>query len=175
MSKKKKNLKSAQEAATFDDDDFDQMLAEVTAADPQLPVNDPTKMAKSSSSSSSSSSTANNWSTSRPNATISEEVIVAACQMAASLSFVGWNGRALDLDWTDKNGAAALYLVAQEGKICVARCLVNELGADIDQAANNGVTPFVAAQEGNLDAVRCVVKNSAQTSTNQGKIESPIS
>jgi hypothetical protein len=40
-------------SATLGDDDFDQMLSEMTAADPQLPVDDPTKTANSSSSSNS--------------------------------------------------------------------------------------------------------------------------
>jgi hypothetical protein len=80
MRKKTKYSKSAQAAATctLDDDDFDQMLAEVTAADPQLSVDDPTKTANTSSSSG-SSSTGDGSSTSLPNATILEEAIIAAC------------------------------------------------------------------------------------------------
>jgi ankyrin len=39
----------------------------------------------------------------------------------------------------------------------VVRCLVKDLGADINQAEKDGFTPLhMAAQMGNLDMVRCL-------------------
>ena len=40
----------------------------------------------------------------------------------------------------------------------MVRCLVNELGADVDLADNIGITPlYAAAQHGHLDTVPCLV------------------
>jgi ankyrin repeat protein len=65
-----------------------------------------------------------------------------------------------DVNWMHTNGATALYLAAQEGKICVARCLVKELGADVNKTRQrDGATSFfIAALKGHLAMVRCLVE-----------------
>ena len=41
----------------------------------------------------------------------------------------------------------------------MVRCLVKELGADVSQGDNEGMSPvFIAAQYGNVDVLRCLVK-----------------
>jgi ankyrin repeat protein len=58
-----------------------------------------------------------------------------------------------------RDGATPLYAAAQLGSLAVVRCLVKELGADVNQALPNGAMPlFMAAQTGNLDLVRSLVK-----------------
>jgi ankyrin repeat protein len=45
------------------------------------------------------------------------------------------------------------------GKLAVAHCLVNELGAEVNQAEHKGCTPLHwAVGEGGLAMVRCLVK-----------------
>jgi ankyrin repeat protein len=65
----------------------------------------------------------------------------------------------------DVNGAMVedrvtpLYVAAHNCNLAMVQCLVKELGADVNQAANDGATPlFIAAQKGHLDVVRCLVK-----------------
>ena len=49
-------------------------------------------------------------------------------------------------------------MAAINGHLDVARCLVKELGAAVNQADNTGVTPLIeAAVGGHLDVVRCLV------------------
>jgi ankyrin repeat protein len=44
------------------------------------------------------------------------------------------------------------------GKIALIRCLVNELGADVNRPAYSGVTPLcIIAEDGRLADVRCLV------------------
>jgi ankyrin repeat protein len=51
-----------------------------------------------------------------------------------------------------------LFIAAQNGHLDVVRHLV-EVGADKDQAQNQGATPlFIAAQNGHLDVVRHLVE-----------------
>jgi ankyrin repeat protein len=188
MPKKSKKSKSAEAAADLDDDNFNLMLAEVKAADPQLPVDDSTNMANSSSSSSSSSSSMSSISSgssstgigspiSRPNATILEEAIVAACKdgsiaelrrlkrqgarvrtieplicsltSGANLDILRFLVKDLgaDVSWTRTSGATALSLVALQGNIRAAMCLVKELGADVDQAFSDGTTALLIAAQ----------------------------
>jgi ankyrin repeat protein len=47
----------------------------------------------------------------------------------------------------------------ETGDIDIARCLVNELGADVNKADEQGSTPlYIALQLGNLEMMRCLVK-----------------
>jgi ankyrin repeat protein len=51
-------------------------------------------------------------------------------------------------------GATPLYAAAQLGSLAVVRCLVKEVGADVNQALPHGAMPlFMAAQTGSLDLV----------------------
>jgi ankyrin repeat protein len=55
------------------------------------------------------------------------------------------------------------------GNLEVMRCLVNDYGADVNQANDNGFTPlFTAAQAGHLAAVRCLVMDFG-ADVNKGK------
>ena len=56
------------------------------------------------------------------------------------------------------NQDAKIIAAVQEGDIEPLRALVMELGANVNQAKQNGATPlFVAAQEGHLEVVRALV------------------
>ena len=51
-----------------------------------------------------------------------------------------------------------LFNAAGQGNLEVVRALVTELGANVDQATQDGATPLcVAAQEGHLTVVRALV------------------
>jgi ankyrin repeat protein len=51
----------------------------------------------------------------------------------------------------------ALLIAVQEGHLAVVQCLVEELGADVSQAAGDGRTPlFLAAERGSLQVVQCL-------------------
>jgi ankyrin repeat protein len=51
----------------------------------------------------------------------------------------------------------ALLIAAQEGRLAVVQCSVEELGADVNQAAGDGRTPlFLAAERGSLQVVQCL-------------------
>jgi ankyrin repeat protein len=53
-----------------------------------------------------------------------------------------------------------LVQAAAHGKLDVTRYLISDLGADVNQANDQGYTPlFVAAQCGHLAVVRCLVKD----------------
>jgi hypothetical protein len=56
------------------------------------------------------------------------------------------------------SSAVHLTEAAVHGKVEVMRYLVNDLGADVNQADDEGFTPlYSAAQEGHVAAVRCLV------------------
>ena len=67
-------------------------------------------------------------------------------------------------------GDLTLHFAAQLGHLEIVRLLV-EVGADKDQADNQGATPMhIAAEEGHLDIVRFFLESGADSdrSTNQG-------
>jgi ankyrin repeat protein len=50
-------------------------------------------------------------------------------------------------------------MAAQLGHLAIVRCLVAELGVDVNQADKEGYTPlFIAAANGHLAVVRCLIK-----------------
>jgi ankyrin repeat protein len=52
-----------------------------------------------------------------------------------------------------------LYIAAEKGHVAVVRCLVKELGADVNQAANDGTTPlYFAAAKGDLAVAQLLVE-----------------
>jgi ankyrin repeat protein len=52
-----------------------------------------------------------------------------------------------------------LYIAAKENKLAIVRCLVKELGADVNQANDGGLTPMCAAAEKvDIALMRCLVK-----------------
>jgi ankyrin repeat protein len=50
-------------------------------------------------------------------------------------------------------------MAAQHSRTAVARCLVKELGADVDKTSQEDATPlYIAVQEGHLEVSGCLVK-----------------
>jgi hypothetical protein len=51
-----------------------------------------------------------------------------------------------------------VYFAVQNGHLDLLKCLVNELGANVNKASNIGCTPlFAAAERGNKEMVVCLV------------------
>jgi hypothetical protein len=154
------------------DEAFDDMLAELCAAD--LIATPVTEVSISSSSSSSSSSIAksgpNNGvpsnaahsSASRIQADATEptegevsiDILVQACIRGDMTQLRRWARGGIRV-----SSAEPLCQAAAHGKLDVVRYLVSDLGADVNQADDQGYTPlFVAAQKGHLAVVRCFIK-----------------
>jgi hypothetical protein len=178
MPKKKK--KGKQQTA---DDDFDDMLAEVMAADLPSP-------STSSNSSSAISATTSTPSRIKYASMPSEETIVNCCIVGNVLvprlmqwaqqgvrvvsaeplmhaAGYGWREmvRVLikelgaNVNQARDNGCTPLYIAAQEGHEAVVMCLVQEFGADVNQAIDNGCTPLcVVAKQGHIAVVRCFLE-----------------
>jgi ankyrin repeat protein len=65
--------------------------------------------------------------------------------------------------------ALPLIAAAVGGHLDVLRCLVRELGADVNQAIRSGVTPLTAAAlSKNVAVVRCLVELGADINPNWG-------
>jgi hypothetical protein len=66
-----------------------------------------------------------------------------------------------DVDQATSDGITAFLVATTQGLLDVLRCLVNELGVDVNQAAQFG-TPstalVIAAKFGRLDVVQCLAK-----------------
>jgi ankyrin repeat/protein kinase domain-containing protein 1 len=61
-----------------------------------------------------------------------------------------------DVNLGDEKG---LRFAAEKGHVAIVRYMVKELGANVDQASKEGITPlYMAAQKGTLDLVQCLVK-----------------
>jgi hypothetical protein len=151
----KSNQRGNQRDATAQsDDDFDDMLAELRAADL-------TALAACSSSSSSSSSSSV-ISTIVASAALStaktiqvlEERIIEAVRRDDIAQLRRWARQGLRV-----TGAMPLSHAVALGKLCMAQCLVQELGADVNQADGKGYTLlYSAAWKTDLALVRCLVK-----------------
>jgi hypothetical protein len=161
MPKNKSKVHSAKAAAVGDDNDFDRMLAEVTAADSQLPADVPASTATtaniaSSSSSSSSSSGGGGQGTSLPGLQVSEMAIIGACRRGDITQLRRWGQQGVRVKSADMFIDSILFGVSPD----ILRCLVKELGADVNGARlSDGATPlYVAAQTGNLALAQCLVE-----------------
>jgi hypothetical protein len=154
------------EATATSDDDFDDMLAELRAADlTALAAN--TSSSSSNSSSSSSSSSASTTANSITNTIVAstasstakaievpEERIIEAIRRDDIAQLRRWARQGFRA-----TSAVSLLYAASLGKVGIAQCLVQELGVGVNQADEGGYTPlFVAALEGHLAMVRCLVK-----------------
>jgi ankyrin repeat protein len=162
MPKNKSKRKGAKAPNDGTDDDFDRMLAEVTAGDYELQADVPPSTAtsateaSSSSISSSSSSSSRRQGASSPGFHVSEDAIVAACKRGDITQVRRWGRQGVLVKSSD-----LLVEFAFTGtSLDILRCLVKELGADINGVRlSDGATPlYAAAHKGSLASVRCFVQ-----------------
>jgi hypothetical protein len=148
--------KKADPAAAQTADDFDDMLADFRAADF---ITTPAASTSSSSSTASSAPPSNAPISSSSRAYETEEkvpeaTIVQACTAGDITRLRRWARMGVRV-----SSGQPLFDAAAHGKLDIMRCLVKELGADVNQTAHNGITPLlVAVQFGRLDVARCLVK-----------------
>jgi hypothetical protein len=140
---KRKNTKSATNGADLEDD-FDQMLAEVTAADPEFSAD-----VRSISSSGGAQ-------VSSPGLQVSEDAIASACKRGDIALLRGWGRQGVRVE----NANTLVDYIFTKFSFNILNCLVKELGADVNGARlSDGATPlFLAAQMGHLVVVRYLVK-----------------
>jgi hypothetical protein len=145
------------ESAGGDVSDFDDMLAELRATDITTPMSSSssrssTNSPSSSSTSSSGSSTGN--SASSPGMEVSEEQIIDASIRGDATKLRRWAKRGVRV----RSGEALSQAVLNDN-IAAVRCLVKDLGADVNRTDDDGFTPLnIAAQLANLNTIRCFVK-----------------
>jgi ankyrin repeat protein len=64
-----------------------------------------------------------------------------------------------DIHQANLRGSTPLHIVAQNGNLAAAECLVRELGADVNKLDDNDCTPlYLASQNGHLRVVRLLAK-----------------
>jgi ankyrin repeat protein len=149
------------------DDGFDDMLAEVCAADLTISaatsVRNPIAAAANTTTSSSSS-----LSTPRvpgrpppsPAAPETEEMvsgsaIVDACKRGDTAQLRRWGRQGFRVTI----GNTLCYLAYNGAPLDVLRCLVNDLGANVNQTTKSSVGALhLAAEDGNVDLVSCLAK-----------------
>jgi hypothetical protein len=155
---KVQGVKAATVGADDDDDDFDKMLAEVTAEDSQLPADvlaSTTRTVSSTSSSSSSSSGSGEQGASSQGLHVSENAMFGACKRGDIGQLRRWGRQGVLV----KKADILIDCIFDEMNFDILRCLVKELGADAAGARlTDGATPiFIAAQLGNCgyDTVSC--------------------
>jgi hypothetical protein len=161
---KKSEGKGKGKAVAGTDEDFDDMLAELRAADitpeaatssgPSASSSD--RSASSSSSSSSSTSTSSSSIANQASAAtaeeVSEEALVQACARGDLSQLRRWARRGVRV-----TSAKPLCYAVKHGKYEVALFLVRNLGADVNQADAKGFAPlFIATHAGNLRMVKCL-------------------
>jgi ankyrin repeat protein len=164
---KMSKVKNEAAAPVQAEEDFDDMLAEVCAADPIVAVATSINTSRSSSSSSSTSSSSLKSATSAPTSTgpksgvppepaeekVSEDKIVQACIRGDRAQLRRWARRGIRV-----SSGRPLVQTAAHGNLDVIRYLVNDVGADVNQADDQGFTPLLmAAQNAHLDSMRCLV------------------
>jgi hypothetical protein len=193
MPKKKSKRQITKAATDVKDDDFDKMVAEVTAADFEFSADICTQTTDIGTSSSTTSAE-------MQDVTVSDEAINDACdrenlaqlrqwgrqgvRLSSAMPLIEFTFSGMSLDMyrclvkdlgADVNGAqqndggTPLFVAAQNGHLALVKCLVKELGADVSQTENEGATPlFMAAQQGHLAIARCLVKE-AGADVNQAR------
>jgi hypothetical protein len=145
--KKKTKRREAEAATAQTDEELDNMLAEVMAADLAICTG-------GSATSSSSSSSTSSSSTSRPE--VSEASIFEAVDAGDLTRMLQWGRLGVRCDY-----ARPLCLAARLGNVAVVKCMINELGADANRVLEDGdgLTPVhFAALNGQLNVVICLVK-----------------
>jgi hypothetical protein len=139
MGKKKKPAKPA-------DDNFEDMLDEFKAQD--LATASTITPSRSSSGSSSGSSGA----APRRPIEVEEETIIVACANGELTRLRRWASLKV------RTGVAVLCVACRYANVDVVRCVVQDMGADVNQAKEgSGVTPMlVAAQYDQVDVLKCL-------------------
>jgi hypothetical protein len=152
--KKKKGKRREAEAATAQtDEDFDDMLAKAMAADLATPTNGSTSRSSSSAGSSSAGSSSTSFSSTRPH--ISEASILTAVETRDLARLHRWGRLGVRCDFD-----GPLCVAAALGNVAEVRCLIKELGADVNRPDENGVSPvFYAAMKGQLTALLCLIQD----------------
>jgi hypothetical protein len=132
------------------DDDFDTMLAELRASDPpSSTITNTTTTTGSSSTGSSSSSGSSRTAQGTP---VTEAMIIQASSEGDVAQLRRWAKRGVRVSSGEPLRQAVLG-----NQIGAVRCLVKDLGADVNQADEDDYTPLrIAAHSGNLDMLRCV-------------------
>jgi hypothetical protein len=152
MPKKNKKAKS-HEATAQSNDDFDDMLAELRATDlTATAVN--TNNSSSSSSSITSTNVASTASSTAKAIEVSEERILEAVERGDIAQLRRWGRLGLRI-----TSGQPLVRALVKGNLDALRCLVKDLGADVNQA-DRGPTlqPLhIAVHLGNIDMVHCLV------------------
>jgi ankyrin repeat protein len=161
----KKGKLAWQEAEDYD---FDDMLAELRAADLTTAAatsSIPTVTSSSATSSTSTASTSSSSSTSDTTSTatrlrsageekVLQESILEAARVGDRPRLSRWARFGVQVSSPDP-----LILAAENGQVDLVRLLVKELGADVNKAASDGYTPlFVAVQEGHVAVIQCLVE-----------------
>jgi hypothetical protein len=140
----KKNKKSNQGEVV---DEFDDMLAEFRAADLGNASSSPIARIAAD------AAPANAARTQAPEMMVPEATILAAITAGDLTRSRRWHRQVV------RFSATIVCMAAELGSMAVMRCLVEELGADVDGEDDDGYTPvFVASRYGHLNLVRCLVK-----------------
>jgi hypothetical protein len=177
------------------DDDFDDMLAEMCAADPVIPDATGVSVPAAATASTNTPSTSSSSSSSVPSAAPAmgnwDDAVMAACERGDTVQLRRWgrqgvrivsarllfdcvlNGVPLNVlryvvtdlgadvneADIDNRGATPLHAAAQNGHLVVLRCLLEEFGADVHQADDDGDLPlYCAAHFGHLSIIQCLLK-----------------
>jgi hypothetical protein len=143
------------DASTADaDDDLDDILAEVMAGDlQQLPFNGSNLPAITASSN--ASSNASPTDARARDVSIPEETINDAIRRGDTAQLKRWGRRGVRV----RSVTSLLTAVGGGARNAVLKILVQDLGADVNQADENGFTCLTVAVHGcKIDAVRCLVK-----------------
>jgi hypothetical protein len=157
MPKNNSKHQSAKAAPGSADDDFDRMLAEVTAEDSQLPADVSTSTSTTANVASSSSSSSGGGSgASLPGMHVSEDAIAGACKRGDINQLRRWGRRGVRVS----SAMPLIEFVFRGMSLDILRCLVKDLGADINGARLEDEAPplAIAAQIGNLSVLQCLVK-----------------
>jgi hypothetical protein len=132
------------------DDDFDNMLAELRAADVNAEGTISASQSTSGSNSSSSTSTSSSSTSTRTPVQVSGDAVVQACIRGDIVQLRRWARRGFRVTSTEP-----LCNAVVESNYEVVKCMVRELGADVNQANEKGVTAvLIASVNGNLKMVK---------------------
>jgi hypothetical protein len=156
MPKNKSKQQRAKSPAFGNDDDFDKMLAEVTAADPVLSAGTPASIATTANAASSSSGSRDGEpGASTPGVQVDELEIAYACKQGDIAQLRRWGRQGVRV----RSAIPLVVSVNVGASLDILRCLVKELGADVNFPEKDGQTAlFRAAGNGRLDVLVYLVK-----------------
>jgi ankyrin repeat protein len=158
------------------DKDFDDMLAELRAADVTAEAATSGGRSTSNSNSSSSTSTTSSNTIKRASAAtavkVSEEALVRACYRGDISQLQRWARLGIRI-----TSSGPLCEAVMESKYDVVMCLVLELGADVNQARDNGnsmTSLFIATRLCNLRMVKLLAKLKADVNRTDTEGRTPL-